>query len=129
MQCSPCLASLDRSAQQLADHLNAEVVGGTVCNIQEAANWIQYTYLYVRMLKNPITYKIKYEEKETDPQLLNETRRLVKDAAKLLDERRMIRYDPNSGNLAVTDLGRVASHFYIQVSERTERALRKTRDN
>jgi activating signal cointegrator complex subunit 3 len=38
----------------------------------------------------------------------------VKEAAKLLDSRRMLRYDPRSGNLAVTDMGRVASHFYIQ---------------
>jgi activating signal cointegrator complex subunit 3 len=34
--------------KQLADHLNAEVVGGTVCNINEAARWLQYTYLCVR---------------------------------------------------------------------------------
>ena len=100
--------------KQLADHLNAEVVGGTVSNIQEAAIWLRYTYLYVRMLKNPIGYAIKHDERETDPQLVNETQRLIRDAAKLLDERRMIRYDPGSGNLAVTDLGRVASHFYIQ---------------
>lgn len=35
-------------------------------------------------------------------------------AAKLLDEHQMIRFHPESGSLAVTDLGRTASHFYIQ---------------
>ena len=35
------------------DNLNAEVVLGSVQNLQEAANWLGYTYLYVRMLGNP----------------------------------------------------------------------------
>ena len=100
--------------KQLADHLNAEVVGGTVCNITEAARWLQYTYLYVRMLKNPMAYGIKPDTLDSDPQLHAKTTDLVKDAAKLLDSRRMLRFDPRSGNLAVTDMGRVASHFYIQ---------------
>jgi activating signal cointegrator complex subunit 3 len=100
--------------KQLADHLNAEVVGGTVCNISEAAQWLQYTYLYVRMLKNPMAYGIDSTVLDSDPQLKQKTTELVQNAAKLLDERRMLRYDPKSGNLAVTDHGRVASHFYIQ---------------
>ena len=100
--------------KQLADHLNAEVVGGTVCNIPEACQWLQYTYLYVRMLKNPMAYGIPLDAIETDPSLKEKTSDLVISAAKLLDERRMLRYDPRSGNLAVTDHGRVASHFYIR---------------
>ena len=35
------------------DNLSAEIVLGTVSNLQEAANWLGYTYLYVRMLMNP----------------------------------------------------------------------------
>ena len=38
---------------KLADNLNAEIVLGTVQNAREAVNWIGYTYLYVRMLRNP----------------------------------------------------------------------------
>ena len=37
----------------IADNLNAEVVLGTVTSLQEAATWLGYTYLYVRMLMNP----------------------------------------------------------------------------
>ena len=37
----------------VADNLNAEVVLGSVQNLQEAAAWLGYTYLYVRMLGNP----------------------------------------------------------------------------
>ena len=35
------------------DNLNAEIVLGTVTTLQEAATWLGYTYLYVRMLMNP----------------------------------------------------------------------------
>jgi pre-mRNA-splicing helicase BRR2 len=41
---------------KLADQLNAEIVLGTVQNAREASNWIGYTYLYVRMLRNPTLY-------------------------------------------------------------------------
>ncbi len=100
--------------KQLADHLNAEVVGGTVTNIREAAEWLMYTYLHVRMTKNPIAYGINQAESESDPMLRGRSLELVKEAAKLLDKYMMLRFDPSSGNLAVTDLGRVASHFYIR---------------
>lgn len=66
------------------------------------------------MCRNPVAYGITLDQKEDDPMLRTRTFELVKDAAKLLDDRRMLRYDVESGNLAVTDLGRVASHFYLQ---------------
>jgi len=100
--------------KQLADHLNAEVVGGTVTNIREAVEWIRYTYLHVRMCKNPLAYGISAVQHESDPTLRQRSRELAIEAAKLLDEHKMVRYNPDSGNLAVTNLGRVASHFYIR---------------
>ena len=100
--------------KQLADHLNAEVVGGTVTNIREAVEWIRYTYLHVRMCRNPLAYGISAVQHESDPTLRQRSRELAIEAAKLLDERKMVRYNPDSGNLAVTSLGRVASHFYIR---------------
>ena len=47
----------------LADHLNAEIVLGSVTNVEEAIRWLSYTYLYVRMLKNPLAYGLSYAEK------------------------------------------------------------------
>jgi activating signal cointegrator complex subunit 3 len=49
--------------KRLPDHLNAEIVLGTVTNIQEAVTWLSYTYLYIRMLKNPWNYSITYNQK------------------------------------------------------------------
>ena len=48
--------------KQLADHLNAEVVDGTVTTMKEAATWLSYTYLYVRMKKNPLAYGITADQ-------------------------------------------------------------------
>jgi activating signal cointegrator complex subunit 3 len=99
--------------KQLADHLNAEIVGGTVTNIREAAAWIKYSYLYVRMLRNPLAYGINADQFADDPQLNSRCMELVKEAAKLLDYNRMIRYGEDSGNLSATARGRVAAGFYV----------------
>jgi len=100
--------------KQLADHLNAEVVSGTVTNVKEAVAWLSYTYLYIRMLKNPLRYGMTSEQRDKDPGLEKKRMDLIINAAKTLDEARMVRFDPRSGNLAVTDMGRTSSHFYIR---------------
>lgn len=46
----------------LPDNLNAELVLGTVTNVKEAAGWLTYSYLHVRMSKNPLAYGISYEQ-------------------------------------------------------------------
>eukprot|EP01038_Epipyxis_sp_PR26KG_P011120 gene11120-14924_t len=110
-QQAPIESSLIKS---LADHMNAEIVNGTINNIKEAASWLSYTFLFVRMCKNPLAYGLKLEEIFSDPRLERKRIELVKESAKLLDECMMIRYDIKSGNLGVTDLGRIASHYYIK---------------
>lgn len=98
----------------LPDHLNAEIVNGTINNIKEANLWLSYTFLFVRMCKNPLAYGMKVEDVYDDPQLVQKRNELIVNAATILDQCMMIRYDRRSGNLAVTDIGRVASHYYIQ---------------
>ena len=100
--------------KRLADHLNAEIVLGTVTNIQEAVTWLSYTYLFIRMAKNPWYYAIPYNQKQMDPRLVSVRRDFIIVAAKLLDACQMIRYDAVTGSFYPTDLGRVASHYYIQ---------------
>ncbi|KNB44810.1 activating signal cointegrator 1 complex subunit 3 [Blastocystis sp. subtype 4] len=97
--------------KNLCDHLNAEIVAGTVTNLREAVIWLQYTYLYIRMRKNPLVYGISNEERMRDPSLF--CKDMITDTAMKLDQAHMARYDMESGNLFPTDLGRVASHFYI----------------
>lgn len=102
-----------RLSESLENHLNAEVVLGTVTSMREALQWLSYTYLFVRMLANPMVYGISYEELERDQELGGHRRKLVELAARKLDECRMCRFNEDSGTISATDLGRVASHFYI----------------
>ncbi|KAG2787421.1 Activating signal cointegrator 1 complex subunit 3 [Phytophthora cactorum] len=108
----------------LPDHLNAEIVSGTVSNLDEACTWLSYTYLYVRMRKNPLAYGMKLDDVNDDPMLITRRRQLLMDAAEKLAACRMIKIlrekvqldSDQEGKIAfaVTSMGRVASHFYIQ---------------
>lgn len=100
--------------QNLVDNLNAEVSLGTVSSVSEAVEWLSYTYLFVRMRRNPLVYGLKCTALMDDPTLYNYRRELVIHAAKELDKARMIRFEPRSESLDSTNLGRTASHFYIK---------------
>ena len=50
---------------------------------------------------------------QSDPQLENYRIKLIVDAARKLDKARMVRFVEHTGALHATDLGRTASHFYI----------------
>ena len=97
---------------QLADQMCAEIVLGTISNTKEAVNWLSYTYLYVRMLRNPELYGV--ELSKTDPTLIGRRHDLVHTAATLLSRSNMVRYDKVSGTLQSTALGKIASHYYIK---------------
>lgn len=109
----PIESKLGASASRLADHLNAEIVSGTVSSIGEGVRWLSYTYLSVRMPQNPLVYGIDWSEVEADSGLHSRRATLIEQASKALDDARMCRYDPRTGALAPTDLGRVSSHFYV----------------
>eukprot|EP01125_Pyxidicula_operculata_P014589 TRINITY_DN4878_c0_g1_i1.p1 TRINITY_DN4878_c0_g1~~TRINITY_DN4878_c0_g1_i1.p1 ORF type:complete len:2162 (+),score=668.51 TRINITY_DN4878_c0_g1_i1:53-6538(+) len=98
---------------KLADNLNAEIVLGTVQNVKEAVNWLGYTYLYIRMLRSPELYGVSQAERETDKVLEKRRRDLIHSAATILMKNNLIKYDRKSGNFQSTDLGRIASHYYI----------------
>ena len=98
----------------LADNLNAEISLGTVTNVQEAVQWLSYTYLYVRMRKNPLVYGMKYQDVKEDPLLESKRTEIIREAARKLDKAKMIRFDERTGYLFPTDLGRTASQFYIK---------------
>ena len=98
---------------KLADNLNAEVVLGTVSNVKEAVEWLGYTYLYVCMLRNPGLYGITQDMVQQDPYLEQRRADLIHTVATELAKTGVLRYDRKSGSLASTDIGRIASHYYI----------------
>eukprot|EP01029_Cantina_marsupialis_P030668 TRINITY_DN838_c0_g1_i2.p1 TRINITY_DN838_c0_g1~~TRINITY_DN838_c0_g1_i2.p1 ORF type:complete len:1736 (-),score=582.30 TRINITY_DN838_c0_g1_i2:39-4685(-) len=106
----------------LPDHLNAEIVAGTVVDVDEAVRWLEYTYLYQRIIANPLHYGSDQKHREQDPLMLDFLRKRVIDAATRLDKVKMIRFvydktrpnDHQRGEMGVTHSGRVASYYYVR---------------
>jgi pre-mRNA-splicing helicase BRR2 len=100
---------------KLADNLNAEIVLGNVRDRTQGVEWLGYSYLYVRMLRSPGLYSVgaDYAEDETLEQKRVD---LIHSAATLLEKAGLVKYDKKVGKLQSTELGRIASHYYISHS-------------
>lgn len=98
---------------RFADMLSAEVVLGTVKSVADAIHWIGYTYLYVRMLRSPSLYGVSADSMTGDQLLYHRRAELVHTAALMLDKSGLLKYERKSGQLVATELGRIASHFYL----------------
>ncbi|SCV72482.1 BQ2448_4019 [Microbotryum intermedium] len=98
----------------LVDSLNAEISLGTVTNMDEGVRWLGYSYLFVRMRKNPLLYGMLATEVADDPLLGSKRLTLISNSAKRLVETQMVRWDKELGLLEPTDLGRIASKYYIR---------------
>lgn len=97
---------------KLADNLNAEIVLGNVRTRDEGVEWLGYTYLYVRMLRSPGLYSVGADYADDDA-LVQMRVDLIHSAATVLERTGLIKYDRKTGRLQSTELGRVASHYYI----------------
>ena len=68
---------------------------------QDAVNWLGYTYLYVRMLRNPTLYGVSHDDRSSDPLLERRRLDLVHTAANILDKNSLIKYDKRTGSFQV----------------------------
>ncbi|KAF2097208.1 Sec63-domain-containing protein [Rhizodiscina lignyota] len=100
-------------SKHLVDNLNAEISLGTVTSVAEAVTWLGYSYLFVRMQRNPLTYGIDWAEIRDDPQLVQRRRKLVIDAARVLQQSQMIIFNETTEELRAKDVGRIASQYYV----------------
>ena len=97
---------------KLVDNLNAEIVLGNVRTRDEGVEWLGYTYLFVRMLRSPGLYQVGAEY-EDDDALEQKRVDLIHSAAMVLRKTNLIKYEEKTGRLQSTELGRIASHYYI----------------
>ncbi|KAH6872761.1 Sec63 Brl domain-containing protein [Alternaria rosae] len=105
-----------RFSAKLIDNLNAEISLGTVTTVSEAVTWLGYSYLFVRMQKSPLMYGIEWSEIRDDPQLVGRRRKLIIDAARILQRSQMIIFNETTEDLRAKDVGRIASQYYVQQS-------------
>ncbi|KRT82021.1 helicase, partial [Oryctes borbonicus] len=97
---------------KLPDMLNAEIVLGSIQSVKDAVTWLGYTYLYIRMLRQPTLYGITHDLMKQDPLLEQHRADIVHTAALHLDRSGLVKYDRKLGQFQVTELGRIASHYY-----------------
>ena len=97
---------------KLTDNLNAEIVLGNIRNREDAVEWLGYTYLFIRMLRSPGLYSVGADY-EDDDALEQKRLDLVHSAAVVLEKSGLIKYEESTGRIQSTELGRIASHYYI----------------
>src|SRR5436309_12796795 len=90
-----------RFEHSMVDNLNAEISLGTVTNVDEGVRWLGYTYLFVRMKKNPLVYGMDHSEPIEDPELGKRRRELIVNAAKKLDQNQMIEFYEDTEYFAI----------------------------
>lgn len=98
---------------RLVDMVNAEVAMGAVTSVNEGSLWLCFTYLYVRMIKNPALYGIAADEHHSDSKLERRRAELIHAAATELDRAGLVKYNKRTGEIEGTDLGKVAADFYV----------------
>src|SRR5258705_13889557 len=69
-------------------------------------------FRYVRMIKSPALYGVGADY-EDDIGLVQKRADIIHSAAVLLEKSQLIKYERASGRFSSTELGRIASHYYV----------------
>ncbi|KAF5197406.1 Dexh-box atp-dependent rna helicase dexh12 [Thalictrum thalictroides] len=88
---------------KLPYQLNLEIALGTVQNVKEACDWIAYTYLYVRMSRNPTLYGLAPKNPSKEVELRERVADLIQLSVTILERSNLLKYDKSSGNFQVTE--------------------------
>lgn len=78
-----------------------------------SSNDVDVSHSYVRMLKSPGLYGVGVDYQEDDDGLIQKRADIAHSAAVLLEKCHLIKYERTSGRFQSTELGRIASHYYI----------------
>ena len=105
--------------KDLANHLNAEIASGTVGSVNDAMKWMEYTYLWKRMQTNPFVYGVTVQQLRTHRNLYQYRYETITRAAQTLKAAKMVRFDEKTCSLNPTEIGRIASHYYIDCTSIT----------
>lgn len=98
----------------MKDALNAEIALGTVSSVSDGVRWLGYTYLFVRMKKNPFQYGLSRETVANNPVLVETRRQAIKQAANQLAKLKMIDFDADAETFTTKDIGQIAAKYYVR---------------
>ncbi|KAL7753025.1 ATP-dependent DNA helicase MER3 [Sorochytrium milnesiophthora] len=103
--------------ENLIEHLNAEVVLGTVSSFRTALLWLKSTFLYIRIRKNPSHYRVLGEagigNRITAPDKKLEL--LCVQGLKQLQEHGMIEIASSGNAVQPTALGTTMAKYYVKL--------------
>ncbi|CAF5016702.1 unnamed protein product, partial [Rotaria sp. Silwood1] len=100
----------------LTDHLNAEIVSGTISTKQEALDYLTWTYFFRRLLVNPSYYNMEPLSNNTNEQITLNTylSTIIQSSFNELIRATCISInEDDQRTLQSTVHGRIASHYYI----------------
>jgi activating signal cointegrator complex subunit 3 len=93
----------------LPDHLNAEIVAGTITSKQEAMDYLTWTYFFRRLIVNPTYYQLEELDNDRINRYLS---KLIQQSITTLQGSYCVNVDED-GKLEPTTSGRIASFYYL----------------
>lgn len=102
----------------LADHMNAEIVAGTISSKQEALDYLTWTYFFRRLEQNPSYYGLTDENEEDalsgGTNTINSfLSNIVDKGLKELEASYCIEFEEDGRSIESTTLGKIASFYYL----------------
>ncbi|CAD2099732.1 DEAD/DEAH helicase, putative [Plasmodium vinckei brucechwatti] len=95
--------------KNIENHLNAEISMGTTKNAQDGIKWLEYTYLYIRMKKNPFLYDTDIKN---DRELYEKRKSIIIKAISNLSENKLVRRSLTNDFIG-TFYGHIAAKYYV----------------
>lgn len=98
-------------ADVLHNHLNAEIVSGTITSRSDAVDYLTWTYLFRRILVNPTYYGLESSDLPTVNRFLSQ---LVDDTLRDLADSQCIELDDeDKSSIYPLTMGQIISYYYL----------------
>lgn len=94
----------------LHDPLNAEIVAKSISSMQDAIDYMTWTFLYRRLVKNPTYYGLRGTSNTILSEHLSD---MVETVVGDLEESKCVRVGED-GELSALNLGMIAAYYYVQ---------------
>jgi len=96
--------------QYLHDHMNSEITAKTISSMQDAIDYITWTFLYRRLTKNPNYYNL---QGTSNVHLSEHMSEMIESVLGDLSESKCCQAD-DDGEVSPLNLGLIAAYYYIQ---------------
>ncbi|CRG94529.1 pre-mRNA-splicing helicase BRR2, putative [Plasmodium gallinaceum] len=114
-------------SSNIVNVINAEIVLKNIQNFKDAINWFKYTYMHIRMIKNPSLYGVTVSDKYNTHEYLNNKDNydmlmqkinkricnIIYSSFLILEKYDLIKYNKKLNSVSSTYIGKISSYYYI----------------